>query len=162
MMQIHPNSLANLRPPWSIGTSGNAKGRPVGSRNRRSLRAEKIGKIALARFPDLADLLEKVGRPNNLKRIYSDAVRELKADPKNAVYATRVASLRAEALALSLVPINPRPGYVCSRCGGRLFDNDTLALMMGFGQLAFFHPNCLVAGLRDHRAKARMILAGQF
>src|SRR5262249_17326505 len=109
-----------------------------------------------------ADLLERVGRPNVLKRIYSDAVRELKAHPKSAVDATRIASLHADAIAFSLVPLNTRPGYVCSRCGGRLFETDPLALLIGFGQLAFYHYNCFVPGLLDHRARARMILADQF
>ena len=162
MMQIHPNSRANLRPPWPKGVSGNAKGRRRGSRNRRSLRAERIGKVVLRRFPELAESLDEVERPNNLKHVFWDTVAQLKADRSLAVDATRIAALHAGAFACALVPLNTRPGYTCSRCGGRLFDADPLALLIGFGQLAFFHHNCLVPGLLEHRAKARMILAEQF
>lgn len=57
---IHPNSRANLRPPWQKGESGNPAGRRKGCRNRRSLRAEKIGKKVLHELPHLIDRLERL------------------------------------------------------------------------------------------------------
>lgn len=38
--------LANLRPPWRKGESGNTAGRPAGSRNRSSLLREMINLVA--------------------------------------------------------------------------------------------------------------------
>jgi len=48
-----------------------------------------------------------------------------------------------------------RKGYVCSRCGIRLYDNNFVPLFDGAGEVAWFHANCVLPELFDRKARAQ-------
>jgi hypothetical protein len=160
-MAAQSNSLANLRPPWPKGTSGNLRGRPKGSRTRRSLRAEKIGKTVLKSFPRLLHKLETWTVVDDYKQLYRDRVRLRQRDSKLAADATRIAALDLEAYVLERQIIVRPKGFVCSRCGIRFFDNQAaniLPLFDGTGEPVWFHANCVLPELYDRKARAQSVL----
>ena len=154
-MPVHSNSLSNLRPPWAPGTSGNPAGRRKGSRNRRSVRAEKIGKTVLRYFPQLASKFENWTKINDFKHFYHNRVRVLRNDPEIADDAPRIVALEIEANVWAWQTPRRRKGYVCSRCGIRLYDNNFVALFDGGGECAWFHANCVLPELFDRKARAQ-------
>jgi hypothetical protein len=164
-MPMHPNSLANLRPPYPKGVSGNPKGGVKGRRIRRNLRAERIGKAVQALAPHLATLLERPITPSNWRAFYRATVAELKADPEIAIDATRIADLKMLAAKLVIshplfelrLPTGRHHCYACAKCGGRFF-SDPVPLMHSFKILGWYHDGCLTAELHRIVAEARAAL----
>jgi hypothetical protein len=156
-----PSSLANLRPPWPPGMSGNPKGRPRGIRDRRSVRAEQIGKKVMKFLPHLVDKIERLTTINDYGAFYRKRMCALSADPKTAMDASRIAALEVEAYLLEqqFPSMRIRKGYVCCRCGVRLLDNDVVPLSDATGVVAWFHPHCVLSECYDRRDRARAIVS---
>jgi hypothetical protein len=160
-LTVHPNSLANLR-PWPKGISGNAKGRTKGSRNRRSLRAEKIGKRLLQYFPWLRHKMETWSDVEDYKTFYRRRVRALEKDPKLAADASRIAALDVEGHVATWQVPQRLSGWVCSRCGIRFLDNqeaNILPLFDGTTEPVWFHANCVLPELYERKARAQSLLS---
>jgi hypothetical protein len=146
---VHPNSRANLRPPWQKGESGNPAGRRMGSRNRRSLRAEKIGKKVLHELRHLIDRLERPAIAS-YSEYYQQRLRALTADRRTNADAMQIARLAVEAYVLERQsPKSMQKGHLCPRCGVRLWtsSNDVLAVFNSAGEVAWFHSNCVLPEL---------------
>jgi hypothetical protein len=145
---VHPKSLANLRPPWRKGVSGNPAGRPKRTRSRSSLRADWIG--------------ERLTTPDDYRAFYRKRLRVHEADPKTAMDATRIAALDVEACVLQQQFSQQqfhrtRKGYVCQHCGGRLFVCDEVPLFDAAGRVTWFHQHCALKEIYDRRNQARSI-----
>jgi hypothetical protein len=148
---VNARSLANLRPPWRPGESGNPKGRPRSGGNRHTLWADWIGK--------------RLTTPDDYRAFYRKRVRvhEAEADSKIAAAdATLAAALDVEACVLQQQSSQQqfrrrRKGYVCCRCGMRLFVGDEVPLFDASGQVGWFHQSCVLKEIYDRRNQARAI-----
>jgi hypothetical protein len=137
----------NLRPRWRPGESGNPAGRPRGSRNKRSLRAERVGKALLARAPELIELLAlpPLDDPEGWQRLYRRTVAALK--PNLGEDAPLAAVRRLLAGLLLLLPSPPADELCCLHCGnaiprgGRIeyAASQSMPVLLGRGCIGWAH-----------------------
>jgi hypothetical protein len=159
---LHRNSLRNLRPPWRPGESGNPHGRAPGSRNRRTLRAEQIGKRVLKDFPDLIDKFERPPITDH-QIYYQRRLQELMRDRRTNTDAAEIAKLEIVALALERLPIERRQPHLCQHCGLRLWqwaynsNNETVPLHDETGRVLWMHERCALPALVQRRDQARRV-----
>jgi hypothetical protein len=115
MTAIHPN----LRPPWPKGVSGNPAGRRLGSRNRRNITAERIGRRLFSHFPAVAAALEVPALDDRAgwRRLYRETLAECRARGlgENAQIATVRRLLGSVLLRMRLIPTSTET--ICCYCG---------------------------------------------
>jgi hypothetical protein len=105
---------------------------------------------------------KRLTTPDDYRAFYRKRVRAYEADRTTAMDATRIAALDVEASVLQQQFSQQqfqrtRKGYVCCRCGMRLFVCDELPLFDAAGQVAWFHQGCALKEIYDRRNQARAI-----
>src|SRR5215470_1744799 len=142
--------------PFSKGQSGHPAGRPKGSRNRRSIQAEALGKLLMKFQPDLASALAIAKRGRGWRDRRAHLLRQFRRrlQPLSVRSdASRLADVHLAAIRM-LVDMPPiRTGYNCAHCSIRFYNDDPIIVPMGLGAM-LFHPNCLLPFFRERQAQA--------
>jgi uncharacterized protein DUF5681 len=165
-------SLVNLAPPWRRGQSGNPAGRPRGSRNHRSVKAERIGKRAAVLVPQLISVIDlpSLGDTGAWQRRYRLAMAELMAGGTGVDDAETMAARALLGEIMSVLPSPIGDPHRCLHCGlalprGRTeyAINQSAPVALGQGAVGWAHRGrCHALAAKRVQQRAIAILQALF